>query len=185
MWLQFPFNFLKADLHIIIFNMNTCFCQYGIVEWTECIEVLCVHLDGTIAAHQMILKKDADLGYKRIAFCITCTGYFKTGKKIFFSVRAEYSDRELWAGEDDRFAQPFQHKTKGRCGICHRIRAVQNYKACVSIVMVTNDMHQFAPGFRVHVRRVHRRIELVSIDMECEILQLRYVLFQLLEIEIL
>lgn len=70
-------------------------------------------------------------------------------------------------------------------GIPFVIRAVQNYKACVSIVMVTNDMHQFAPGFRVHVRRVHRRIELVSIDMECEILQLRYVLFQLLEIEIL
>ena len=25
----------------------------------------------------MILKKDADFGYKRIAFCITCTGEFR------------------------------------------------------------------------------------------------------------
>lgn len=61
---------------------------------------------------------------------------------------------------------------------------MQDDKAGVLVVVFTDDVYQFPPGFRFHVRRVHRRIELVRVYREGKLLKFGYMLLQLLEIEV-
>ena len=133
----------------------------------------------------MILEENADFRNDRLPVGMARSGNLDAGQKIFFSIRAQYTDGKLRTGENNRLTQSFEHKAKGRGGISHRIRAMQNYKTGIMIVIVTDNVYEFAPRIRVHVRRIHWRIELISIYTESIPLKFGHMFLQLLEVEVL
>ena len=101
------------------------------------------------------------------------------------TVRAEHPYRELGTRKDHRFVQSFQHKTQGGGCISHRIRSVQNDEAMIEIIVLMNNVYQLSPHIGFHVRRVHRRVKLISINREVEFLQFGDMPLELLEVEVL
>ena len=51
------------------------------------------------------------------------------------------------------------------------------------VVVVADDAYQFAPGIGVHVRGIHGRVELISVDTERKSLKFGNMFLQLLEVE--
>ena len=49
--MQFAFLPFNVNLHIVVFNMYPCLCQYRIIERTEGVEILRTHFGRTIATH--------------------------------------------------------------------------------------------------------------------------------------
>ena len=133
----------------------------------------------------MILKEDADFRYKCFSLFILGGGNLYARHQIFFSVRAKYPDRKLGTCQDNRLVQSFQHKTECGSSVCHRVRAMQDDKALIAVVVLMDNMNQLPPHIRFHVRRVHRRVELIRINREIEFLQFGDMLLELFEIEIL
>ena len=133
----------------------------------------------------MILKEDADFRNECFPLLILCGGNFDTCHQVFLSVRAEHPYRELGTRKDHRFVQAFQHKTQGGGCISHRIRSVQNDEAMIEIIVLMNNVYQLSPHIGFHVRRVHRRVKLISINREVEFLQFGDMPLELLEVEVL
>ena len=139
MRLQFPLLSVHMNLYIIIFNMNPRFRQYRIIERPERIEILRIDFRCPVAPHQMILKEDADFRNKRLSLFILCDGNLDARHQIFFPVRAKYSDGKLGTGQDNRLVQSFQHKAECGSSISHRIRAVQNDKTLITVIVLVNN----------------------------------------------
>ena len=136
---------------MVIFDVYACFRQHRIVERAKSVEVFCIHFGGSIATHQMVFEKDAYFGYERFSVGILGGCYLNACHQVFFAVCAQHTDGELRAGEDDRFVQSFKHKAQCRGGICHCVRTVKDNKAVEPVVIITNDLYQFAPCLRFHV----------------------------------
>ena len=118
----------------------------------------------------MILKEDADFRNKGLSLFILRDSNLDARHQIFFPVRAEYSDGKLGTRQNNRLVQSFQHKAKCGSSIRHRIRAVQNDKALIAVIILMNNVNQLPPHIRFHVRRIHRRVELIRINREVEFL---------------
>ena len=183
-WLQLSLYVLRMNLHIIIFNMYAGRSKYRVIVRAESIEVLRIYFGGTVAACQVILKEDTYFRHDRPAVGMPGSGNFDTCQQIFFTVGTEHADRKLRTREDDGLVEALEHKTESGCGVGHGIRAVKDDKARILIVVVADNAYEFAPGIRIHIRRIHRRIELIGRDVIVEALQFGNMLEQVGEIEI-
>ena len=63
-------------------------------------------------------------------------------------------------------------------------RFLQDDESRIAVVVLADDAHQPLPSLGIHVRRVHRRIELIRVDTETEVVQLGDVLLELLHGEV-
>ena len=95
MRLQFPLFTIYVNLHIIIFDMDSGFRQYRVIERTERVEVFRIHLGRAVSPHQMIFKEDAHFRYERPPFLVLCDGNLDAGHQVFLSVRAKYTYGKL------------------------------------------------------------------------------------------
>ena len=78
---------------------------------------------------------------------------------------------------------PFKHEAECRSCVGHGVCAMQDDEACILVVVVADDAYQFAPGIGVHVRGIHGRVELISVDTERKSLKFGNMFLQLLEVE--
>lgn len=163
-------------LHVVVLDVDTCRCKYRIVERTEGIEVFGVDFGSTVAAHQMVLEEDTYFRDNGTATGMMGGGYLNAGHEVFLAIGAQYANGQLRTGEDDRFVEPFEHETECRSCIGHGVGAMKDNETGVAVVIVADDAYQPAPGFGVHVRGVHGRIELVGVDGEGKFVQFGYML---------
>ncbi|CDB12075.1 unknown [Bacteroides sp. CAG:633] len=165
--------------------MYTCRSQYRIVVRAEGVEVFGIDFGCPVSAHQVVLEEDTYFGHDGAAVAVAGCGYLDAGQQVFLTVGTQHADGQLRAGQDDGLVQPFEHEAQGRGREGHRIGAVQDDEACILLVVVADDAYQPSPRFGIHVRRVHRRVELVSVDTEGKLLEFGHMLLELLQIEVL
>ena len=166
----------RMNLHIVIFDVYAGGGEYGIIERTESVEVFGIDFGGAVAAHQVILEKDAHFRYKGTSAGMPRCGDLDTRQQVLLAVRTEHADGKLRPGEDDGLVEPFEHEAEGRCCVGHGVRSMKDDKAGVPFVVVADDAYEFAPGIRIHVRRVHGRVELIGVYAERKILEFGHML---------
>ena len=103
--------------------------------------------------------------------------------EVLSTVLADLADGQLASREHHRFGQTGQHERERRGGVGHGVCAMQDDEACILVVVVADDAYQFAPGIGVHVRGIHGRVELISVDTERKSLKFGNMFLQLLEVE--
>ena len=108
----------------VVTDMDSCFCQGGIVERPESIEIFSINVGGPVASHQFVFKEDAHFGNNSCAVRMFGGSYFNRSNQVFFSVCTQCSDRELRTGKDDRLREVLKHETECRCRIRHCIGAM-------------------------------------------------------------
>ena len=118
--------------------------QRGIVVGTESVEVVGIDLAGAVAAQQVVFEKDTHLGYDGLSVLLGGS-YLDGGDEVLLAIGAQHADRELRAGQDDGFAQVFEHEAQGRGGVRHGVGSMQHYEAVVVGVVVGNRFHDLHP----------------------------------------
>ena len=81
-----------TDDVFVVTDMDSCFCQSGVVERAESVEIFGIDFGCPVAAHQFIFKEDAHFGDKGCAVRTFGGSYFDGSNQIFFSVRAQCPD---------------------------------------------------------------------------------------------
>ena len=173
-----------ADKVLLVFDVYARVCQRGEVVRAEGIEAFGVDFHGAVAAQQAAFEEDTHLRHHGSPVLILCGGNFDAGQEIFLAVGAQLSDGELRAGDDNGFAEVFEHETQGRGCVGHRVRAVQQHEAVVGIVMVGNDMRHLHPVARFHVAGIYGRVEGERVNVIIEAFQFGHVVSELLEVEV-
>ncbi len=171
------------DEMLVVADVYAYLCQYGIVVRTEGVEVFGIDFGGAVAAHQLVLEEDAHFGDNGGAVGMLGGGNLEGGDEVLLPVGAQGADGQLRARKDDGLAKVFEHKAKGGGGVCHRVRPVQYDEAVEVVVIVVDNLDDFRPVSRFHIRRVDGRVELIGCNTVVEALQLGHVDKQLVEVE--
>ena len=79
----------------MIGDVYTRFCQMGIVERFESIELFCALLGSTVSSEQMTIEVDAHLWHHSMAFFVFCCRHLYRGDKVLLAIRAQLSDGQL------------------------------------------------------------------------------------------
>ena len=152
-----------VDVVAVEGDIDAHFGQRRIVVGAECGELLGALLDGAVGAEQPVLEVERHLGHER-PLRVVRSGDFDRRDKVLASVGAQYADRDLAAGEDDRLGEVLQQETQRRSGVGHRIGAVQDDESVVARVVVADELRQMEPQRRSDVRRVDDRRERLHVD---------------------
>ena len=174
-----------ADGSLVELDLHAHSGEVGIIERAERIELLGVNLRCSVAAHQLLLEIDADLGHDGRAVFVLGSSNLDGGDEVLLAVGTELTDGQLRTCEDDGLAQVLEHEAEGRCRVGHRVCAMQDDEAVEAVVAVGNDANQARPMLQPHVARVDGRVERESMDIEIEAPQLGHLVEDEVEVEAL
>ena len=129
----------------IISDMHSSTSQCGVVIGGECRKVFRIAFSSTITTIQLAIHIYSHLWHNCIAIVVIRTCNLYSGQQVLFSIRSQYTHRQLTTRKHHRFAQVFEHKTKRRSRIRHGVCTVQNNKTVVFIIMLLYHLRHLPP----------------------------------------
>ena len=178
-------RFRAANEVLLIFNMYAGVCQRREVEGAEGVEPLGVDFCCSVSSHQSVFEEDADLGHHGSSAAVGGCCDFDARQKVFLSVGAETPDGELRPRDDDRLSEILQHEAQRTGGVCHCVCAVEEHEAVIVLIVVADDVGNFHPVARLHVRTVNGEVKGECIDVKVEALQFGDIFFELRKLKVL
>ncbi len=144
--------------------------QGRVVVGLEGVEVLGVDFGAAVAAVEVALEEDADLGDGDQPG----GGYLEGADDVLAAVGAQHAQRQLAAGEDDGLAEVLEHEAQGRGGIGHGVGAVEDHEAVVVVVLALDDVGDVDPERGSHVAGVYDVVQRHRVDAVLAAFELRH-----------
>ena len=151
-------------------------CETGIIGGVKGLELVRAHFRAAVAPQETIVEVDAHLPQEGISHRILCRRDLDRGEQILLPIRPHLTDRQLRPGEENRLAKAVEHKAEHGSGVSHGVGPMEYHEAAVLVIILPDGQRHLPPVRRPHLAGVDHLIEGVGVDMEGEVIHLRYML---------